>query len=125
MTVVEKSDDTGVVRLQISATLRVDEDEFARFVTALTDGVRSEEPGAVRYGWHFDAATQACLIEEEYADRHAFESHMHRFRQSGQMKELAGLLRIERIVVLAGDPSSVKAQMRGLDPIFYRTIATL
>jgi len=45
MTLVEQSDDTGVVRLQITATLRVDEKEFTRFVTALTDGVRSEEPG--------------------------------------------------------------------------------
>ena len=114
-----------MVRFQIEGRLKVEADVFVAFATKAADEVRESEPGATGYRWHLGPDAQTCLIEEEYSSSDAFVSHMKRFRDSGEMRELAGLLTIEGVTVLSGDPEVLGAQLRGLQPSYFRTVATL
>jgi quinol monooxygenase YgiN len=113
------------VRYQIFAELRVDKQRLEQFAIEATDGVRQGEPGTLSYLWHIDGGSKGCMIEEEYADSDAFRKHMSQFRESGRMRELGGLLRVERILVISGEPDTLREAFAPLETVFYETVAAL
>lgn len=125
MTSIKHSSEHQSIRYQIFAELRVEKPRLKQFATEATEEVRQGEPGTLSYLWHIDDDANTCMIEEEYADSEAFRKHMSQFRESGRMRELGGLLRVERILVISGDPDTLRDAFAPLETAFYETVATL
>ena len=91
----------------------------------LTAVVRSGEPGVLTYRWSRVVDSDAWLIEEEYADGEAFEHHMERMEASGDMRRLGKALKVDRVLVVAGDPQAVGKHLGRLPQVVYNRVEEL
>jgi quinol monooxygenase YgiN len=96
-----------------------------QLASELTAAVRSGEPGVLTYRWSRVADSDAWLIEEEYADSEAFAHHMERMGASGDMRRLGKALRVDRVLVLAGDHQAVSKHLGPLPQVVYSRVEEL
>ena len=113
------------VRLHIHGMARGEPGALEQLASELTAIVRSGEPGVLTYRWSRAVDSDAWLIEEEYADSEAFAQHMERMDASGNMRRLGKALRVERVLVVAGDLQAVGKHLGRLPQVVYRGVEEL
>jgi hypothetical protein len=127
----EIGDDSHAIHLLVDATLRGTEAQLSEFASQLCAVVRRDEPETTTYLWTAPQATPAatsddrCYVEERYASEDAFIKHMDYLRQSGQIRELVKLLRVDQVLILEGNAELVNRELAPLAPVALRVIATI
>lgn len=106
--------DRAGVSIRLIGSARLPDEEMAQLVTDLSAAV-AEEPGNVGYRWSRAAEPDGWVIEEEYTDEPALAEHVRRLGETGLLRRMGKAFRIERLVVVSGDPEAVGKQL-GLTP---------
>jgi hypothetical protein len=122
------ADKTDEIHLLVHATLRQDEQVFTDFATQLCQIVRSDEPNVLTYEWWVSppgSEESLCWVEERYADPQTFIGHMKFLRESGQIRQLVKIVRVNQVLVLEGDSELVNKELAPLMPLALKSVATI
>ncbi|WP_323018981.1 putative quinol monooxygenase [Pararhodobacter sp.] len=95
--------------------------DLRRLAAEMSEVVRAEEPGCLRYDWHLNEEGNRCHILEGYADDAALLSHVEGFNRRWA-RAFFGLLKPERLVVY-GDPGpEARAAIAALRPVYMPSL---
>jgi hypothetical protein len=102
------------VAIRLVGLARVDAAEMEQLAVDLAAAAK-EEPGTVGYAWSRAPDSTHWTIDEEYSDEAALTAHIQHLVDSGLLRRMGKAFRIEKLVVLSGDPESVGRHL-GLTP---------
>jgi len=95
--------------------------ELRRLAGEMSEIVRAEEPGCLRYDWHLSEDGSRCHIIEGYADDAALLTHVQGFNRRWA-RPLFAILKPERMVVY-GDPGpEARAAIAALRPVYLPSL---